>query len=85
MGTRLLEQEVTYDQIEEHQLNKGGYVSRFDSGRGLEFIPTTTNEVIVDMPAYVVRHVTKPSEGFDDWTFLTVKQRLLSANEEHGN
>jgi hypothetical protein len=85
MGTGLLQQQFTYDQVEEHQLNGGGYSSRFDGGRGLEIIPTATNEVIVDMPDYAVRHVKKPREGFDDWTFLAVKQRLLSADEAHGD
>lgn len=82
--TPRLEQEVRYDQYFEHAGN-GADVTTFDSGKGLEFIPTTTNEVLVNAPAWERRTIVKPASGFTDWPFLVVKQRLLSAPEDKGN
>ena len=82
--TPRLEEEFRYDQYWE-QLGNGAQISNFDNGKGLELIPTTTNEVLLNLPAYQERTITKPAKGTADWNFLTVKQRLLSANEENGN
>ncbi|MGH7213104.1 MAG: hypothetical protein ACREF1_16785, partial [Acetobacteraceae bacterium] len=57
----------------------------FDSGKGLEFIPDETNEVLINLPPYEVKETKKSVSGWADWPFLTIKQRLLSANEENGN
>ncbi len=57
----------------------------FDSGKGLELIPTTTNEVLLNLPPYIERRSSKSATGWGDWPFLVVKQRLLSANEQNGN
>jgi hypothetical protein len=82
--TPRLEQEVRYDQYWEH-LGTGANVDTFGSGKGLELIPTTTNEVLLNPPAYEERSVKKPTTGWADDQFLVVKQRLLSANEQSGN
>jgi hypothetical protein len=82
--TPRLEQEFRYDQYWEHQ-GTGGSVNLFDSGKGLELIPTTTNEVLINLPAYEERSVKKPADGWGDWPFLVVKQRFLSENETGGN
>jgi hypothetical protein len=82
--TPRLEQEVRYDQYWEH-LGTGANVDTFGSGKGLELIPTTTNEVLLNPPAYEERSVKKPITGWADDQFLVVKQRLLSANEQSGN
>jgi hypothetical protein len=82
--TPRLEQEVRYDQYWQN-LGNGGNVDVFDSGKGLELIPTTTNEILINPPAYEERYVKKPASGWADDQFLVVKQRLLSANEENGN
>jgi hypothetical protein len=83
--TPRLEQEVRYDQYWESRGN-GSSLDIFDSGKGLEVIPTGTNEVLINPPAYqqkiVVAH---PVSGWLDDQFLIVKQRLLSANEQDGN
>jgi hypothetical protein len=82
--TPRLEQEVRYDQVEEHSFN-GGHTDRYGGGKGLELIPTSSTEVLINAPSYNDRDTTRPASGFADWQFLVVKQRLLSANEEQGN
>ena len=83
--TPRLEEEVRYDQFWEH-LGNGGNLQNYDGGKGLELIPTTTNEVILNLPPYEERQVGRTRvSGFADWPFLLVKQRLLSANEQSGN
>ena len=57
--TPRLEQEVRYDQYWEH-LGNGAEVNSFGSGKGLELIPTTTNEVLLNPPAYLERSVKSP-------------------------
>jgi hypothetical protein len=82
--TPRLEQELRYDQFWEH-LGTGANINTFGSGKGLEFIPTTTNEVLLNPPAYTERTGKTPAKGWGDAPFLTIKQRLLSANEQDGN
>ncbi len=82
--TPRLEQEVRSDQYFE-VLGNGSSVNQYDSGKLLELIPTTTEEILINPPAYMVRNGPKPISGFGDDPFLIVKQRLLSANEENGN
>jgi hypothetical protein len=83
--TPRLEQEVRYDQYWESRGN-GSTLDIFDSGKGLELIPTDTNEVLINPPAYQFKGNTATSaNGWLDDQFLVVKQRLLSANEDNGN
>jgi hypothetical protein len=82
--TPRLEQEFRYDQYWEKSIN-GADIRIYDSGKGLELIPTETNEVLLNLPAYEDRTFRRPASGFLDWQFLVVKQRLLTANEENGN
>ena len=83
--TPRLEQEFRYDQYWESRGN-GSQLDIFDSGKGLELIPTTTNEVLLNLPAYQEKvHVAQPVSGWLDDQFLVVKQRLLSADEQSGN
>jgi hypothetical protein len=82
--TPRLEQEYRYDQSWQ-QLGNGAQISNFFGGKGLEFIPTTTNEILINVPPFLERTLVKPATGFNDWPFFTVKQRLVSANEENGN
>ncbi|HWE98681.1 MAG TPA: hypothetical protein VG248_02690 [Caulobacteraceae bacterium] len=82
--TPRLEQEFRYDQFGEH-LGNGGHMDVYDGGKGLELIPTDSNEILINLPPYQERYRVKPGKGFNDWTFLVVKQRFLSANEDHGN
>ncbi len=82
--TPRLEEEARYDQYWQHQAT-GAAITTYGSGKGLELIPTTTNEILLNPPAYVQRTVKRPAAGWGDDPFLIVKQRLLSANEEQGN
>jgi len=82
--TPRLEQEFRTDFYIE-SLGNGASVTSFSNGKGLELIPTTTNEVIFNVPTYTERYDVKPASGWNDWPFILVKQRLLSANEENGN
>jgi hypothetical protein len=82
--TPLLVQEFRYDQGIEHLGSGADIVSSF-GGKGLELIPTTQNEVLINVPPYWQRTRVKPAQGFNDWPFLTVKQRITSANEANGN
>ena len=82
--TPRLEQEVRYDQYWQH-LGNGANIDQYASGKGLELIPTYTEEVLLNPPPYLDRNGRKPAQGWGDWPFLVVKQRLLSANEQDGN
>ena len=82
--TPRLEQEFRYDELWEHQ-GTGADLTIDDGGKGLELIPTESNEVLINLPPYQDRTVKKPAAGFNDWSFLTIKQRFASANEQNGN
>ena len=45
--TPLLVQQVRYDQFWEH-LGTGANINNYNNGHGLELIPTTTNEVLLN-------------------------------------
>ncbi|BAP88515.1 putative uncharacterized protein [Burkholderiales bacterium GJ-E10] len=82
--TPLLMEEYRYDQTTQH-LGNGGTLDNYGGGKGLELIPTTTNEIIFNAPPYQVRSHVNPTSGWGDAPFFLVKQRLLSANEAQGN
>jgi hypothetical protein len=65
-------------------LGNGARITNLGGGKGLELIPTTSNEVYISVPAYLERENVKPVDGWADWQFLLIKQRLLSANEQDG-
>lgn len=82
--TPRLEEEFRYDQFWQSQ-SSGARLDISDGGKGLELIPATSTELLFNLPPYQDRTVKKPASGFNDWQFLVIKQRLLSANEENGN
>lgn len=82
--TPRLEQEVRAD-VYLVQLGNGASVTSYGNGKGLELIPTTTNEVILNAPGYAERSTVRPASGFADWPFIPITQQLVSANEERGN
>jgi hypothetical protein len=82
--TPRLEEEFRYDQYFE-RTNTGSDIANVDAGKGLELIPTTTNEVLLNLPPYLDRSNAKAASGWGDWPVLTIKQRLDSANEQDGN
>lgn len=82
--TPLLIEQVRFDFYDE-QLGNGAHVLNYGGSKGLELIPSTTNEVFVTIPSYQQRSAGAPAAGLTDWQFLLVKQRLLSADEQDGN
>ena len=84
--TPRLEQEVRYDQFWEH-LPTGASLHNYDTGKGLELIPTTTNEVILSVPPYEERQLghARAVTGWGDYPIFLIKQRLFSENEQSGN
>ncbi len=82
--TPRLEEEIRYDQYWEHQ-HTGANLDLYDMGKGLELIPTTTNEILLNPPVYEQRKNKNPATGWGDDQFLVIKQRLLSENEQNGN
>lgn len=82
--TPRLEEEFRYDQYFE-RTNTGSDIENMDAGKGLELIPTTTNEVLINLPPYLERTQAKAASGWGDWPLITIKQRLDSANEQDGN
>jgi hypothetical protein len=100
--TPRLEQEFRYDQYQQFTQN-GAQIDNYFAGKGLELIPTESNEILINVPQYDVRYPENPptlvhsgknyklvnrvtyAGGFGDWNAVTIKQRILSANEENGN
>ncbi len=83
--TPRLEQEYRYDQYWEH-LPNGATVDNYGTGKGLEFIPTTSNEVIIGPPAYETKtEHGKTEAGWADGPTVLIKQRLFSENAAHGD
>jgi len=83
--TPRLEEEVRYDQFWEH-LPNGGSLDNYDAGKGLELIPTTTNEIIIGALPYEIKTVKgQQTSGWADGPTVLIKQRLLSENAEQGD
>lgn len=77
---------MRYDQYREH-LPNGRYLDNREAGKGLELIPTTTNEVIFNLTACEKRGGagSKRVARWSDCPFLPIKQRLFSGNEQGGD
>jgi hypothetical protein len=80
--TPRLEQEFRTDFIGE-QTPSGHNLYNFGNGKGLELIPFSPIEVIINVPPYI-EHNSSATDGFGDLSFL-VKYRILSANEKDGD
>jgi hypothetical protein len=86
--TPRLEEEFRYDQFQQF-LGNGAEVNNFSAARdwsrslrsAMKFSSTCRSSNSARRKGMNVA----PATGFADWNFLTVKQRLLSANEENGN
>lgn len=82
--TPRLEEEFRLDAGFQH-LGNGADLDNYGMGKGLELIPTTTNEIILNLPPYERRTRRKPAEGFGDDPVLLIKQRFISANAQSGD
>ncbi len=83
--TPRLEQEFRYDQTWQDR-PKDVTLDNYGNGKGLELIPTVNTEVIIGIPAYLVRTNAEGVEtkGWADEALL-LKYRFVAENEEHGN
>ena len=85
--TALLEERARFDTQFQHAGNNTDTIN-LDGGKGVNFIVAPTEELQVQLPPYVVRTAPKASSevyGWNDWTPLRFKQRLLSSPEDAGN
>jgi hypothetical protein len=83
--TPRLEQEIRYDQFWQH-LPNGGSLDNFGTGKGLELIPTASNEVIIGVPPYEEKTVGNvKTTGWADGPTVLIKQRLFSENAASGD
>lgn len=82
--TPRLIQVVRYDQYWQ-STGTGAAIASFDAGKGVEFIPLENLSLTVNAPPYLERRRKSPADGWGDWPFLTVKQRLAAAPEDRGN
>jgi hypothetical protein len=82
--TPRLEQEYRFDMSRQVQPNGTTVLSNYGGSKGLEIIPATHIELLINPPPYIVRSVNGVPDGFGDLSFL-LKYRLLAANEENGN
>jgi hypothetical protein len=94
-STPMLENRIRFDNEFQHAGN-GADTTVIDGGRGIDVIVSDTEEVQIAAPPYVIRStnttvvdnkVKKGSslEGFNDWAFLRLKQRIVSAPEGEGD
>ena len=82
--TPRLEQEFRFD-AGFQQAGNGAHLDNYGMGKGLELIPTPTNEIILNLPPYEDRTAGRRAQGFGDDPVLLIKQRFLSANEQNGD
>jgi hypothetical protein len=82
--TPRLEQEFRYDISRQVQPNGTTVLENYGGSKGLEIIPASHIELLINPPPYIVRSVNGVPDGFGDVSFL-LKYRFLAANEEHGN
>lgn len=79
--TPRLEQEFRFDVL--HQVTPTGDVTNIDNGKGLELIPFSRTELLINAPPYLFHENPKTPNGPGDVSF-TMKYRFLSRNEQHG-
>jgi len=81
--TPRLEQEIRFDATF-RTVPDGTTTDNIGNGKGLELIPATPLELIVNVPPYLIHHEPKIRDGFGDFSML-VKYRLASAPDGKGN
>jgi hypothetical protein len=81
--TPRLEQEVRADFVRQ-LLPNNAETWNFDNGKGLELIPQSHVEVLINAPPYIRHSPDSSTDGFGDISFL-MKYRILTANEKSGN
>jgi hypothetical protein len=68
------------------RVRNGVELDNYGLGRGLSLVPNETTQVSLGIPAYDIRTGGRaPGSGFADLPFITVKERLVSANAQNGD
>lgn len=80
--TPRLEQEFRFDIA--HQVTPTGDITNFDNGKGLELIPTSRTELLINLPPWLMHENPASPDGLGDVSF-TMKYRLWARDEEAGN
>jgi hypothetical protein len=81
--TPRLEQEFRYDIS--HQIQPDLVtLDNYGNSKGLEIIPQSHIELLVNPPPYTTRSAGGSPDGWGDMSFL-MKYRIFAGNEEHGN
>lgn len=81
--TPRLEQEFRADFVRE-LLPDNEHTWNYDNGKGLELIPQSHIELLINAPPYIRHSPNGATNGPGDVSFV-MKYRILSANEEKGN
>ncbi|MGH9615723.1 MAG: hypothetical protein ACRD28_03195 [Acidobacteriaceae bacterium] len=81
--TPRLEQEFRADFVRE-LLPDGQQSWNYDNGKGLEVIPQSHVELLINVPPYIQHSAPGDVNGPGDVSFL-MKYRILTANEKRGN
>lgn len=81
--TPRLEQEFRADFVR-HLLPDRAHTWNYDNGKGLEFIPQSHIEMLINVPPYIRHSPNVATNGLGDASFM-MKYRILSANEHDGN
>lgn len=80
--TPRLEQEFRFDTV--HQLTSSGSVTNYDGGKGLELIPTSRTELLLNLPPYLQHENPAKQDGWGDASFV-MKYRFYARPEKEGN
>jgi len=80
--TPRLEQEFRFDAL--HEVTPSGDITNVDGGKGLELIPSSRIEFLLNAPPYLFHENPKTPNGLGDVSF-TLKYRFFARNEQHGN
>lgn len=81
--TPRLEQEYRADFVRQ-LLPRGQQTWNYDNGKGLELIPQSHIELLFNVPPYIQHSQNDVHDGPGDVS-LSMKYRILSANEKNGN
>jgi hypothetical protein len=82
--TPRLEQEYRFDMSRQVQPNGTTVLDNYGGSKGLEIIPASHIELLINPPPYIVRSINGVPDGFGDVSFL-LKCRFFASNEEHSN
>jgi hypothetical protein len=81
--TPRLEQELRTDVV--RQVGTNLYTTwNLGNSKGLEFIPFSRIEILINVPPFIEHTAPKSKDGFGDMSFNS-KYRIFARNEEHGN